>query len=101
MRPTLQELFPSKYQPTAAHHFIKLLHDKGVLLRCYSQNIDSLEAVAGLPAERLVAAHGNFDSAKCIACSQKADMAHFKECALAGEVRPPPPWPRTPQSFEM
>jgi NAD-dependent SIR2 family protein deacetylase len=31
------------YQPTPTHHFIKLLHDKGLLLRCFSQNIDSLE----------------------------------------------------------
>jgi hypothetical protein len=31
------------YAPTPAHHFIKLLHDKGLLLRCFTQNIDSLE----------------------------------------------------------
>jgi NAD-dependent SIR2 family protein deacetylase len=31
------------YQPTPTHHFIKLLHDKGLLLRCFTQNIDSLE----------------------------------------------------------
>ncbi|OLQ00834.1 NAD-dependent protein deacetylase sirtuin-2 [Symbiodinium microadriaticum] len=49
-----------------AHYFIRLLHDKGILLRCYSQNIDSLECRAGLPAEKLVAAHGNFDAAHVI-----------------------------------
>lgn len=31
------------YAPTPTHHFIKLLHDKGLLLRCFTQNIDSLE----------------------------------------------------------
>jgi NAD-dependent SIR2 family protein deacetylase len=31
------------YAPTPAHHFIKLLHEKGLLLRCFTQNIDSLE----------------------------------------------------------
>lgn len=30
------------------------------------QNIDSLEHQAGLPTEAVVAAHGNFDTARCI-----------------------------------
>ena len=34
---------------------------EGVLRRCFTQNIDSLEAAAGLPADMVVAAHGNFD----------------------------------------
>ena len=58
-----RELWPGQYSPTATHHFIRLLHEKGVLTRCYTQNIDSLESAAGLPAQKLVAAHGNFDSA--------------------------------------
>ena len=41
---------------------MKLLQDKGILLRCYTQNIDSLESQAGLASEKLIAAHGNFDS---------------------------------------
>ena len=41
---------------------MKLLHDKGLLLRCFTQNIDSLENQAGLPKQEIVAAHGNFDS---------------------------------------
>jgi len=56
-----QELFPGdRYQPTTAHYFIKLLHEKGILLRRFTQNIDSFEKQAGLPREKLVAAHGNF-----------------------------------------
>lgn len=57
-----QELFPGTFQPTPAHFFMKLLHDKGLLLRCFTQNIDSLENQAGLPKQDIVAAHGNFDS---------------------------------------
>jgi NAD-dependent deacetylase sirtuin 2 len=34
-------------QPTATHYFIKLLHQKGLLLRNFTQNIDTLERVAG------------------------------------------------------
>lgn len=58
----MQELFPGTFQPTPGHFFIKLLHDKGLLQRCFTQNIDSLEHQAGLPKQEIVAAHGNFDS---------------------------------------
>ena len=48
------------------HHFVALLEAKGVLTRCYTQNIDSLESAAGVTAAKLVAAHGNMDSASCV-----------------------------------
>ena len=38
-----KELFPGQYRPTPTHLFIRLLHDKGLLRRCFTQNIDSLE----------------------------------------------------------
>ena len=44
-----KELFPGQFEPTPTHYFIRLLHEKGLLLRCFSQNIDSLETQAGLP----------------------------------------------------
>jgi NAD-dependent deacetylase sirtuin 2 len=47
-----KELWPGHYKPTPAHVFIRLLEKKGVLLRCYTQNIDSLESAAGLPSDR-------------------------------------------------
>jgi NAD-dependent SIR2 family protein deacetylase len=72
----IKELMPGSYNPTPTHHFIKLLHDKGLLLRCYTQNIDSLETAAGLPADKVVAAHGTFDTASCIACNVSVPMAH-------------------------
>ena len=58
------ELWPGEqYQPTAAHRFVLELHRRGKLLRCFTQNIDSLETAAGLPAEMVVAAHGQFSQA--------------------------------------
>ena len=48
-----QELYPGNFKPTPAHHFMRLLHDKGVLARVYTQNIDSLEALAGIPREKI------------------------------------------------
>ena len=39
-----KELYPSgKYRPNYIHYFVRLLHDKGLLLRMYTQNIDGLE----------------------------------------------------------
>jgi NAD-dependent SIR2 family protein deacetylase len=43
-----KELFPGQYAPTPAHYMIKVLADRGWLLRCYTQNIDGLERVAGV-----------------------------------------------------
>lgn len=78
-----RELFPSgKYMPTPAHYFIKLLHEKGILLRCFTQNIDSLESLAGLPTHKLVAAHGNFDSATCIDTGEKVPIDEVEKAFL-------------------
>ena len=59
-------------RPTTAHHFIRLLHDKGLLLRNYTQNIDALEAVAGVPLDRVVQAHGTMSTATCNRCGHHA-----------------------------
>jgi NAD-dependent SIR2 family protein deacetylase len=59
-----REMWPGNYAPTPAHRFFAELHRRGKLLRCFTQNIDSLESEAGLPQEMIVAAHGNFDSAQ-------------------------------------
>jgi hypothetical protein len=64
---------------------LRLLHEKGVLLRCFSQNIDSLETLAGLPKEKMVAAHGNFDSAHCVSTGEPVPVDEVREAILAGE----------------
>ena len=83
----VREMWPGNFEATPAHYFIRLLHDKGLLLRCYSQNIDSLERRAGLPAEKLVAAHGNFDEAHVIDTEPevKVDINELKAALDQGE----------------
>lgn len=78
-----KEMWPGNFSPTTAHYFIKLLHDKGILLRCYSQNIDSLERQAGLPEAKLVAAHGNFDKAHVIKRDSHDDNEEEQEVDVA------------------
>jgi len=63
-----KELYPGQYDGTKCHYFIRLLHEKGMLLRNYTQNIDTLELSTGIPEDLLVFAHGSYASASCIEC---------------------------------
>jgi len=47
---------------------MRLLQDKGILLRCFTQNIDTLERMAGVTAENILEAHGSFATSRCIDC---------------------------------
>lgn len=64
-------ILPPEGQYTPLHAFIKLLQDKGKLLRNYTQNIDNLEAVVGIDSDKLVQCHGSFATASCVTCKYK------------------------------
>ncbi|XP_071618256.1 NAD-dependent protein deacetylase sirtuin-3, mitochondrial isoform X3 [Heliangelus exortis] len=84
-----KELYPGSYRPNYAHYFLRLLHDKGLLLRLYTQNIDGLERAAGIPPDRLVEAHGTFATATCTACRRNFPGEDFRVepfASLAGAV---------------
>jgi hypothetical protein len=79
------EMWPGKFAPTDAHAFIRLLADKGKLLRCYTQNIDGLERLAGVPAELLMECHGTFATARAIDPPKAAvDIGWYKAQLDAG-----------------
>ncbi|ESP02418.1 hypothetical protein LOTGIDRAFT_63645, partial [Lottia gigantea] len=79
-----KELFPSlgNYRPNYIHYFVRILHEKGMLLRMYTQNIDGLERLAGIPPSKLVEAHGTFATATCILCGHKCDGDDIKDRIL-------------------
>ncbi|NP_001089567.1 sirtuin (silent mating type information regulation 2 homolog) 3, gene 2 L homeolog [Xenopus laevis] len=79
-----KELYPGKYKPNLVHYFVRLLHDKGLLLRCYTQNIDGLERLAGIPVERIVEVHGTFSSASCSLCYTPFPANEAKELIFDG-----------------
>jgi len=58
----------STYKPTKAHYLSKLLENKGLLLRTFTQNIDALDRRTGLSEEKLMEAHGSAHGAYCIKC---------------------------------
>jgi NAD-dependent SIR2 family protein deacetylase len=75
-----KELWPGiTFSPTLTHSFLKLLAEKSLLLRLYTQNIDGLEYLAGIPEDLLVECHGHFRTASCIDCKKVADADHVKE----------------------
>jgi len=71
-----------------SHSFIKLLENKGILLRVYTQNIDGLEVLAGVSQERMVECHGHFRSASCIDCGAPYDIDACKSFMLEQNVAP-------------
>ena len=77
-----RELWPGNFAPTPTHAFFKVLHDKGKLLRAFTQNIDSLESAAGLPADAIVAAHGNFDAAHVVGSGLAVPVEEVKVAAF-------------------
>jgi hypothetical protein len=81
-----KELYPGNFKPTPSHYFIRLLHEKGVLLRLFTQNIDTLERQTGLPDDKVVEAHGSFHTAHCIGCGQEYTKAWVKEVVFADQV---------------
>ncbi|CAL1541335.1 unnamed protein product [Lymnaea stagnalis] len=75
-----KELYPSgKYRPNYIHYFARLLNDRGMLLRMYTQNIDGLERLAGVPPDKLVEAHGTFSTASCVVCHEKYRGSEIKD----------------------
>jgi NAD-dependent SIR2 family protein deacetylase len=79
-----RELWPGNFAPTPMHALFKVLHDKGKLLRCFTQNIDSLETAAGLPADAVVPAHGNFDGAHVVATGAPVPIEEVRAAAFGG-----------------
>lgn len=83
------------------HSFIKLLADKGLLNVCFTQNIDSLEAIAGVPQELIIEAHGSFATQRCIRCKQPYPSDAFAAHLRAGTIpRCELPAPTTPTQTE-
>ncbi|XP_063706952.1 NAD-dependent protein deacetylase Sirt2 [Culicoides brevitarsis] len=73
-----KELYPGTFKPTPTHYFIKLLHDKGFLVRHYTQNIDTLDRLVGLPEDKIVEAHGTFYTNHCLECQKEYSMEWVK-----------------------
>ncbi|KAI0178604.1 SIR2-domain-containing protein [Hypoxylon sp. FL1284] len=72
------------YSPT--HAFIALLQNMGKLLTNYSQNIDNIEANAGIRPDKLVQCHGSFATATCQKCGFKVQGDEIFAEIKAGDI---------------
>ncbi|PWN21567.1 SIR2-domain-containing protein [Microstroma glucosiphilum] len=79
-----KDIYPSNFRPSSSHRFIRLLEDRGQLLRNYTQNIDTLEQAAGI--RKVLNCHGSFATASCVTCSFQAPGATIKDDIFAQRV---------------
>lgn len=95
-----KELYPGEIRPTVAHSFMKLLCDKGLVSQIFTQNIDCLERVAGIPSHLITEAHGSFATHSCTKCKadypddlmkeniEKLEIPHCNTPRCNGVVKP-------------
>ncbi|XP_062851898.1 NAD-dependent protein deacetylase sirtuin-1 [Trichomycterus rosablanca] len=88
-----KEIYPGQFQPSLCHRFIAMLDRKEKLLRNYTQNIDTLEQVAGV--QRIIQCHGSFATASCLVCKHKVDCDSIREDIFKQVV---PHCPRCPDN---
>lgn len=62
------DILPDLKRWTPTHEFIRLLQEKNKLLTNYTQNIDNVEAHAGIRKEKLIQCHGSWATATCRKC---------------------------------
>ena len=98
-----------RYSPT--HAFIRSLQDHGRLQTNYTQNIDNLEALAGIEENKLIQCHGSFATATCRKCRHQVQgveifqdirdkrVAYCKRCVAELEKPNPPPVPQKRSAF--
>uniref|UniRef100_UPI00398EFAA6 NAD-dependent protein deacetylase sirtuin-3, mitochondrial isoform X2 n=1 Tax=Pristiophorus japonicus TaxID=55135 RepID=UPI00398EFAA6 len=81
-----KELCPGHCKPNYTHYFVRLLHQKKFLQRMYTQNIDGLERLAGIPPEKLVEAHGTFATATCTVCRETFTWEQLRGDVMESKV---------------
>lgn len=74
-----KELMPSNFRPTITHYFQKLLVEKKMVRKIYTQNIDNLELMAGISNDKIIHAHGSFRTGHCLECRSEYTMKWMKE----------------------
>ncbi|XP_067209786.1 NAD-dependent protein deacetylase sirtuin-1 isoform X2 [Linepithema humile] len=79
-----REIYPGQFKPSPCHRFIKMLDKQKKLLRNYSQNIDTLEQVAGI--ENVIECHGSFATASCTRCKYQVRADDIREDIFAQRI---------------
>lgn len=80
------ELYPGNFLPSKFHFLLKLFENKKILKRVYTQNIDTLERIAGVSADYIVEAHGSFADNHCIDCNEQMSTEELKKQMFSKEI---------------
>ncbi|KAF6807214.1 histone deacetylase [Colletotrichum sojae] len=89
-----KDILPSTDRFTPTHAFISMLQQKGKLLTNYTQNIDNLEAKAGISPDKMIQCHGSFATATCVQCGFKCVGDEIFPDIKAGKI------PRCPRCVQ-
>lgn len=78
-RPFIIGTAESKWKATLTHFFMRICHDRGLLHRVYTQNIDGLDFQTGVPMAKIVPVHGTMGRVQCEFCAEpfEGDIAAF------------------------
>ncbi|CAB0002344.1 unnamed protein product [Nesidiocoris tenuis] len=79
-----KEMYPGQFKPSPSHRFIKMIEKRKKLLRNYTQNIDTLEKVAGI--ENVIECHGSFATASCTTCGHRVSCDDIKPAILEQRI---------------
>ncbi|EAU29565.1 conserved hypothetical protein [Aspergillus terreus NIH2624] len=91
---------PRCLKPTKSHAFLGLLARKGLLHFLFTQNTDGLEENAFVPADKVLAVHGNWKTQRCHKCNTpypdelmkkaiaKREVPYCLEARCKGAVKP-------------
>ena len=74
-----RDLWPTSSKPLLPHILCKILSEKGLLLRVYSYNMESLERAIGIPRSKVIELNGTFGAAHCIECDREHMSTYLKE----------------------
>jgi len=70
----------SECRPTPTHLFMGYLTNvKKIVKRIFTQNVDGLELLAGIPKEKMTFAHGTITEAGCPGCFKSYDIELIRE----------------------
>jgi NAD-dependent SIR2 family protein deacetylase len=72
--------------PTASHRLIAELAERGMLLRCYTANVDNVECAAGVPQSLMYFVRGNLESASCSGCEKPQNILKVRADWRCGQV---------------
>ena len=84
----VKEFIDKEYEPTNAHYLSVLFKNKGLLMRYYTQNIDSLDLKAGLTPPYLIECHGHMRTSSCTnsSCKNKIPTESIKNIIIKGQI---------------